>query len=95
MTRRPACDIEGTNLQHCGANVTGAWLARKRVLAPFRLPAGLGRVSGLRGPSCKVSVHLRVDADVLAWFSAEGRDHLTRIDAVLRACMKAHKRKVR
>jgi uncharacterized protein (DUF4415 family) len=36
-------------------------------------------------------VHLRVDADVLAWFKAQGRGHLTRMNAVLRAYMEAHK----
>ena len=40
-------------------------------------------------------VHLRIDADLFAWFKAQGRGHLTRMNAVLRACMKAHKRKVR
>jgi uncharacterized protein (DUF4415 family) len=30
-------------------------------------------------PPGKTSVHLRVDADVLAWFKAQGRGHLTRM----------------
>ena len=33
----------------------------------------------------KVSVHLRVDKDVLDWFRAQGKGHLTRMNAVLRA----------
>ena len=33
----------------------------------------------------KVSVHLRVDQDVLDWFRAQGKGHLTRMNAVLRA----------
>jgi BrnA antitoxin of type II toxin-antitoxin system len=36
-------------------------------------------------PPGKASVHLLVDADVLAWFKAQGRGHLTRMNAVLRA----------
>lgn len=40
----------------------------------------------------KESVHLRVDADVLTWFRAQGRGHLTRMNAVLRSFMEAHKR---
>jgi len=32
----------------------------------------------------KTSVHLRVDTDVLDWFKAQGRGHLTRMNAVLR-----------
>ena len=42
-------------------------------------------------PPGKASVHLRIDADVLAWFKAQGRGHLTRMNAVLRAYMEAHK----
>lgn len=46
-------------------------------------------------PPGKTSVHLRVDTDVLAWFKAQGRGHLTRMNAVLRAYMEAHTRKAR
>ena len=42
-------------------------------------------------PPGKKSVHLRVDADVLAWFRAQGRGYLTRMNAVLRSYMEAHK----
>jgi uncharacterized protein (DUF4415 family) len=42
-------------------------------------------------PPGKKSVHLRVDADVLAWFRARGRGYLTRMNAVLRSYMEAHK----
>ena len=44
------------------------------------------------GPEGKKSVHLRVDADVLDWFKAHGKGHLTRMNAVLRAYMEAHRR---
>lgn len=43
-------------------------------------------------PPGKKSVHLRVDADVLAWFRAHGRGYLTRMNAVLRSYMEAHRR---
>ena len=33
----------------------------------------------------KASVHLRLDQDVLDWFKAQGKGHLTRMNAVLRA----------
>ena len=33
----------------------------------------------------KASVHLRLDKDVLDWFKAQGRGHLTRMNAVLKA----------
>lgn len=39
----------------------------------------------------KASIHLRVDADVLEWFKAQGKGHLTRMNAVLRSYCEAHK----
>jgi uncharacterized protein (DUF4415 family) len=42
-------------------------------------------------PPGKASIHLRVDTDVLDWFKAQGRGHLTRMNAVLRTFMEAHK----
>ena len=41
-------------------------------------------------PPGKASVHLRLDADVLEWFRAQGRGHLSRKNAVLRSFMEAH-----
>jgi len=40
---------------------------------------------GLKPASSKRSISLRVDADVLEWFKAQGRGYQTRINAVLRA----------
>ena len=40
---------------------------------------------GLEPVSSKTSISLRVDADVLEWFKAQGRGYQTRINAVLRA----------
>ncbi len=42
-------------------------------------------------PPGKASVHLRLDSDVLDWFRQQGRGHLTRMNAVLRSYMEAHK----
>lgn len=42
-------------------------------------------------PETKKSVHLRVDADVLNWFRAQGKGHLTRMNAVLRSYMEARR----
>jgi uncharacterized protein (DUF4415 family) len=39
----------------------------------------------------KKSVHLRLDADVLTWFREQGPGYLTRMNAVLRAFMEAHR----
>ena len=40
---------------------------------------------GLKPGSSKTSISLRVDADVLEWFKAQGSGYQTRINAVLRA----------
>ena len=40
---------------------------------------------GLKPVSSKTSISLRLDADVLDWFKAQGRGYQTRINAVLRA----------
>ena len=42
-------------------------------------------------PAGKTSVHLRVDKDVVEWFRAAGKGHLTRMNAVLRAYDEAQK----
>lgn len=42
-------------------------------------------------PSGKTSVHLRLDSDVVEWFKANGKGHLTRMNAVLRAYVEAQK----
>jgi hypothetical protein len=43
-------------------------------------------------PRPKTSVHLRVDADVLDFFKAQGKGHLTRMNAVLKAYADAHRK---
>jgi len=40
---------------------------------------------GLKPVPSKASISLRVDADVLEWFKAQGQGYQTRINAVLRA----------
>jgi uncharacterized protein (DUF4415 family) len=42
-------------------------------------------------PRGKTSVHLRLDSDVVEWFKANGKGHLTRMNAVLRAYVDAQK----
>jgi uncharacterized protein (DUF4415 family) len=42
-------------------------------------------------PGGKTSVHLRLDSDVVEWFKANGKGHLTRMNAVLRAYVEAQK----
>jgi uncharacterized protein (DUF4415 family) len=43
-------------------------------------------------PAGKTSVHLRLDTDVLEWFRKQGKGHLSRMNAVLRSYMDAHRR---
>ena len=45
--------------------------------------------SGLKVVPPKASVSLRIDADVLDWFKAQGAGYQTRINAVLRAYREA------
>jgi uncharacterized protein (DUF4415 family) len=45
--------------------------------------------SGLRPPARKASISLRIDAEVLEWFKAQGAGYQTRINAVLRAYREA------
>jgi uncharacterized protein (DUF4415 family) len=42
-------------------------------------------------PGGKTSVHLRLDTDVVVWFKAKGKGHLTRMNAVLKAYVEAQK----
>jgi uncharacterized protein (DUF4415 family) len=42
-------------------------------------------------PGGKTSVHLRLDSDVVDWFKENGKGHLTRMNAVLRAYVEAQK----
>jgi uncharacterized protein (DUF4415 family) len=47
---------------------------------------------GLKPVSKKSQVTLRLDADVLSWFKAQGQGYQTRINALLRAYMEAHQK---
>lgn len=45
----------------------------------------------LRLPEAKIAVTIRLDRQVLDWFKAKGPGYQTRINALLRAYMEAHK----
>lgn len=45
----------------------------------------------LRMPEKKVSVTVSIDADVLEWFEAQGKEFQNRINAALRIYAEAHK----
>ena len=46
---------------------------------------------GLEVPRSKTLLSLRIDADVVAWFRAQGRGHQSRMNALLRAYVDAHR----
>jgi len=46
---------------------------------------------GLKTGSGKVQLTLRIDQDVVEWFKDRGRGYQTKINALLRAYMEAHK----
>jgi len=50
------------------------------------------REAKLRLPTGKQLVSLRIDSDVLDWFKRQGKGYQTKINAVLRAYVRAHKR---
>jgi len=50
------------------------------------------REAKLRMPKGKQLVSLRVDSDVLDWFRRQGKGYQTRINAILRAYVQAHRR---
>lgn len=45
---------------------------------------------GLKSPPGKQQITIRLDADVLKWFRAQGEGYQTRINSLLRAYMEAH-----
>ena len=45
----------------------------------------------LRMPTRKATITMRVDADVLNWFKRQGKGYQSRINAVLKMFVEAHK----
>ena len=61
---------------------------------PVITPAQFARAvvrKGLKPVKPKAQVTLRIDKDVLDWFRKQGRGYQTRINALLRAYVDAHK----
>lgn len=67
---------------------------RTREDAPEAEPLGRGfwKNAKVVMPRTKKAVSLRVDADVLDWFKAQGPGHLSRMNAVLRSFVEAKTR---
>lgn len=47
---------------------------------------------GLKPPPTKTLLSLRIDTDVVEWFRAQGKGYQSRMNALLRAYMEAHRR---
>jgi uncharacterized protein (DUF4415 family) len=88
MKRHSAAELEGMAAR-------GNYVPTRADVPEIELDEDFWRHAQVVVPPGKSSIHLRVDTDVLAWFKVQGRGHLTRMNAVLRAYMEAHKRKVR
>jgi uncharacterized protein (DUF4415 family) len=56
------------------------------------LPAGWESTVVIGVPEPRQSIHIRLDADVLRWFKAQGPGYQTRINAVLKAFVAAKRR---
>jgi uncharacterized protein (DUF4415 family) len=54
------------------------------------LPASLWKNATVSVPATKHLLSLRLDPDTVTWFKAQGKGYQTRINAVLRAYVKAH-----
>ncbi len=62
--------------------------------APEWTPEMLARAvmkKGLKSSSAKALLSLRIDSDVLSWFKEQGPGYQSRMNALLRAYMEAHK----
>jgi hypothetical protein len=70
-----------------------AGAGKSRIDVPEAAPVGgdFWKRSRIVIPPGKISVHLRVDSDVFDWFKKQGNGHLTRMNAVLRSYVEAHK----
>lgn len=60
------------------------------VITPKQFARAVVR-KGLKPVEAKSQVTLRIDSDVLDWFRKQGRGYQTRINALLRAYVDAHK----
>jgi len=55
------------------------------------IPPGFWEEATVIMPSEKVKVGIRLDSDVVEWFKSTGKGYQTRINAVLKSYMEAHK----
>jgi uncharacterized protein (DUF4415 family) len=46
-------------------------------------------------PQARQSVHLRLDRDIIAFFKSQGKGHISRMQAVLKAYVEAHRQRAK
>lgn len=63
----------------------------RRDAAQIDLPEGFWDDAEIEDRSAKKSIHLRVDQEIYDFFKAQGKGHLTRMNAVLRAYVEAQR----
>jgi uncharacterized protein (DUF4415 family) len=56
------------------------------------MPEGFWDAAKPQAPKTKKQVNMRVDPDILEFFQEQGKGHLTRMHAVLRSYVDAHKK---
>jgi uncharacterized protein (DUF4415 family) len=89
-TRSPEVPSRGrADLAHL-RRMTDAEIERTSPLELRDLPADFWKNVELVDPVIKEAISLRVDADVLSWFREQGPRYQSRMNAVLRAYMRAH-----
>jgi len=89
-------DIRRYSLDELQAKLDRGETQTDRNAPTYELPESFWSKARLVTPSSgKTSVHLRVDNDILEWFKAEGRGHLTRMNAALRAHMESERKRRR
>lgn len=71
--------------------VRGEVSGPRRDAPALDMPDGFWDEAIPQAPKTKQPVNMRVDADVLAFFKAQGKGHLTRMHAVLRSYVDAQK----
>ncbi|MEW6166871.1 MAG: BrnA antitoxin family protein [Pseudomonadota bacterium] len=91
MSKKPASKVSRTDWKRVDAlRDEDIDLADNPELTPEMFARAVAR-RGLKPLPGKRQVTLRIDADVLEWFRAQGRGYQTRINALLRAYVDAHR----
>ena len=84
-------DIRSYSLEEIKAMIADGNYSKTRPDAPeYPLPEGFWEKAKLVMPEQKRSVRLQMDQEVFDWFKAQGKGHITRMQAVLRSYYEAH-----